>query len=88
VQYEYDPGGRLIRARDETGPAVLTNAFSNDGYITDQTLVDGGKIEFSYFRGPRNIIDQSRVTDPSGMLTSFFFSGGGYTQTLPHFGGH
>jgi YD repeat-containing protein len=86
--YTYDEKNQMITARHETGPAVLTNAFSNDGYITGQTLVDGGKIEFSYLRGPRNIIEQSRVTDPSGMLTSFFFAGGGYTQTLPHFGGH
>ena len=86
--YTYDEKNQMLTARHETGPAVLTNTFSNDGYITDQTLADGGKIEFSYFRGPRNIIDQSHVTDPSGMLTSFFFAGGGYTQTLPHLGGH
>jgi hypothetical protein len=86
--YTYDEKNQMLTARHETGPAVLTNTFSNDGYITDETLVDGGKIEFSYFRRPRNIIDQSHVTDPSGMLTSFFFAGGGYTQSLPHLGGH
>lgn len=86
--YTYDEKNQMLTARHETGLAVLTNTFSNDGYITDQTLVDGGKVEFSYFRGPRNIIDQSHVTDPSGMLTSFFFAGGGYTETLPRLGGH
>ena len=86
--YTYDEKNQMLTARHETGPAVLTNTFSNDGYITNQTLVDGGKIEFSYFRGPRNILDQSHVTDPSGMLTSFFFAGGGYTQTLPRLAGH
>ncbi len=72
--YSYDEKAEMLTAGHENGPVVLTNTYSNDGYIKDQTLADGGKVEFSYFRGPRNIIDQSHVTDPSGMLTSFFSS--------------
>jgi YD repeat-containing protein len=109
VQYEYDSGGRLVRATNSEGhvdtytydekaemltaghgnnSAVVTNAYSNAGYIKSQTVADSGKFEFSYLRGSRNVIQESSITDPHGMLTSFLFGRGGYTQTLPRLSGH
>jgi YD repeat-containing protein len=86
--YSYDGKSEMLTAGHRKGSAVVTNAYSNDGYIKSQTLADGGKFEFSYFRGPRNVIHESQITDPRGMLTSFLFGPGGYSQTLPRLSAH
>jgi YD repeat-containing protein len=86
--YTYDEKSEMLTAGHGNGSAVVTNAYSNDGYIKSQTLADGGKFEFSYFRGPRNVIHESQITDPRGMLTSFLFGRGGYSQTLPRLSAH
>jgi len=86
--YTYDEKAEMLTAGHGGDSVVVRNAYSNDGYIKSQTVADGGKFEFSYFRGPRNVIRESQITDPGGMLTSFLFGRGGYTQTLPRLSGH
>jgi YD repeat-containing protein len=85
--YTYDDRAQMITARHEKGAAVITNSYSNDGYITGQRLEDGRKLQFSYFRTSQNILRESHITDPDGMLTSYMFWNGYYTQTLPRLGG-
>jgi len=48
----------------------------------------GGNFEFSYFRGSRNVPHEGRISDPRGMLTSFPFGRGGYSQTVPRLCAH
>jgi YD repeat-containing protein len=86
--YSYDAKSEMLTAGRANGSTILTNAYSNDGYIKSQTVADGGKFEFSYFRGPRNVMQESQITDPGGMLTSFLFGRGGYSQTLPRLAAH
>lgn len=86
--YTYDEKAEMLTAGHGNNSAVVTNAYSNDGYIKSQTVADSGKFEFSYLRGSRNVIQESSITDPHGMLTSFLFGRGGYTQTLPRLSGH
>jgi YD repeat-containing protein len=86
--YTYDEKAEMLTAGHGGDSAVVRNAYSNDGYIKSQTVADGGKFEFSYFRGPRNVIRESQITDPGGMLTSFLFGRGGYSQTLPRLSAH
>ena len=81
--YTYDEKAQMLTVRHEDGAPVLINAYSNDSYIKSQTVADGSKFGFSYFRQSRNVIYESQITDPHGMLTSFLFRGGCYTQTLP-----
>ena len=51
-------------------------------------MADGGKFEFSYFRGLRNVIHENQISDPRRMLTSFLFGRSGYNQTRPRLSAH
>jgi YD repeat-containing protein len=84
--YTYDERSQMLTAAHENGAPAVTNMYSSDGYIKYQKLMDGGRVQFNYFRGPQNIIQESHLTDPNGMLTSFFFGRGVYLQTLPELG--
>jgi YD repeat-containing protein len=86
--YTYDEKSQMLAATHENGVPVVTNAYSNDGYIKSQTVAGAGDFEFSYFRGPRNVIYESQLTDPHKMLTSFLFRYDSYTQTLPRLSEH
>jgi YD repeat-containing protein len=81
--YTYDDKSQMVTAAHKDGAPILVNAFTNDGYIRNQTVADGGKFEFSYFRSSRNITYECQITDPHGLLTSFLLGPGGYTQSLP-----
>ncbi len=81
--YGYDARSQMLTAGHKDGELVLTNSYSNDGYIKSQNVVNAGEFSFSYFRESRNIIKESQIIDPNGILTSFLFRGYGYTQTLP-----
>jgi YD repeat-containing protein len=85
--YTYDEKSQMLTAAHENGVTVVTNTYSNDSYIESQTVADSGKFEFSYFRGPRNVIYESQITDPHELLTSFLFRRDSYTQTLPRVSG-
>jgi YD repeat-containing protein len=86
--YTYDEKSQMLTAAHKDGVPVVANAYSNDSYIESETVADSGKFQFSYSRGPRNVIYESQITDPHDMLTSFLFQRDGYTQTLPRLAGH
>lgn len=86
--YTYDEKSQMLTAAHENGVPIVTNAYSNDGYVKSQTVADSGKFEFSYFRESRNVIQESQITDPHEMLTSFLFGPYGYRQTLPRLSAH
>ena len=86
--YTYDEKSQMLTAAHKDGVPVVANAYSNDSYIESETVADSGKFQFSYARGPRNVIYESQITDPHEMLTSFLFQRDGYTQTLPRLAGH
>ena len=86
--YTYDEKSEMLTAGHGSGSAVATNAYWNDGYITSQTVADGSKFEFSYLRGPQNMMHESQISDPRGVLTSFLFGRAGYGQTLPRLSVH
>jgi YD repeat-containing protein len=81
--YTYDDRNQMLTAGHENDTPVVINEYSNDSYVESETLAEGGKFVFDYFRGSRNVIQESGITDPHGMLTSFLFGPGGYKQTLP-----
>jgi YD repeat-containing protein len=104
VDYEYDRGGRLIRAKDSEGhidsysydgkgamltashgtdAPILQNEYFSDGYLKSQTMADGRKFAYTYYRGSRNIIEEAGLTDPNGLMTSFLYRNDGYVQSLP-----
>ena len=81
--YTYDEKSLMMTVAHNNGAPILVNTFTNDGYIKSETLVDGGKFEFSYFRTSRKVTTEASITDPHGMLTSFMLGPNGYTESLP-----
>jgi hypothetical protein len=81
--YSYDEKGQMITAGHETGHPILTNGYFTDGYIKSQVMGDGEKFEYSYFRGERNVIYESIITDPNGLETYVQYVRGGNLRSLP-----
>lgn len=81
--YTYDDKGQMVTASHGTGKTVLTNDYFTDGYIKNQTLGDGGKFGYSYFRRERGIIYENQITDPRGLQTYVQYVPGGYIRSLP-----
>ncbi len=78
--YTYDDKGQMVTASHGTGKTVLTNDYFTDGYIKNQTLGDGGKFGYSYFRRERGIIYENQITDPRGLQTYVQYVPGGYIR--------
>ncbi|MGA9393673.1 MAG: DUF6531 domain-containing protein, partial [Candidatus Sulfotelmatobacter sp.] len=81
--YTYDEKGQMITAGHGADKPILTNAYFNDGCIKNQVTGDGKRFEYAYFRGERNVIYESLITDPNGRETSIQYVRGGYLQSLP-----
>ena len=60
----------------------MTNEYSNDGYIKKQTMTDGQRFEYGYFR-ERNLIYENQIKDPNGLETYIQYVNGGYLESLP-----
>jgi len=81
--YSYDDKGAMLTASHGTGEPILRNEYFGDGYIKSQTMGDGRTFEYTYYRSSRNIIEESGLTDPNGLMTSFLYRNNGYVQSLP-----
>jgi YD repeat-containing protein len=81
--YTYDDRGQMLTASHGAGAPVLKNEYFADNYVKSQTMADGRKFEYAYFRERQNIIKESNVIDPNGLMTSFLYSEAGYRQSLP-----
>jgi YD repeat-containing protein len=81
--YSFDDKSQMITASHATGKPGLTNAYSADGFLRSQTLADGRKFDYSYFRRERGITYESYITDPNGLQTYIQYVRGGYLQSLP-----
>lgn len=79
--YVYDDRAEMIAASREGGVPFLTMAYTQDGYVKTEALGDGKKFDITYFRGPRNETTGTFITDPRGLLTSFYLAPGRYTQS-------
>ncbi len=81
--YTYDERAQLITASHGNGKPVVTNAYSSDGLLKGQTLADGRKFDYGYFRRERGIMYESYITDPNGLETYIQYVPGGYLRSLP-----
>lgn len=81
--YRYDEQNELTAVLDSNEQPLVTNAYSQ-GFITEQTLGDGGRFVYSYQRSS-DVLARSVVTDPQGYVTRFDFTpdGYGYQRSLP-----
>jgi YD repeat-containing protein len=82
--YRYDEQNELTAVLDLKGQALLTNAYSPEGFITEQILGDGRRFRYSYQHNA-GVLVQSVVTDPQGYVTYLDFTsdGYGYQRSLP-----
>jgi YD repeat-containing protein len=81
--YTYDDKGQMLTAGHGSANSVLTNEYFTDGYIKCQTMEDGKKFEYSYFRRERNVIYETSITDPNGLETYVQYVRGGNLRSLP-----
>jgi YD repeat-containing protein len=81
--YSYGDKGAMLTASHETAEPILRNEYFSDGYLKSQIMADGRKFEYTYYRSSRNIIEESGLTDPNGLMTSFLYRNDGYVQSLP-----
>ena len=59
-----------------TDAPFLENDYFGDGYVKDQTMADGRKFDYWYYRvPPENFIQESGFTDPNGLITSLWNAG-------------
>jgi YD repeat-containing protein len=80
--YAYDDKGQMLTAAHGNGKPVLTNEYYVDGYIKSQTMQDGERFEYHYFRDG-NINREAYIIDPNGLETYVEYVPGGYVQSLP-----
>jgi YD repeat-containing protein len=80
--YAYDGKGEMLTAGHGSSAPVLTNTYSDDGYLRSQQMASGGRFEYSFYRGSGNILRESTMVDPDKLETYFEFGPGGYTQSL------
>lgn len=81
--YSYNDKGAMLTASHGTDAPILKNEYFSDGYIKSQTMADGRKFDYTYARSSGNVIQESGLTDPNGLMTSFVYYRNGYTQSLP-----
>ncbi|MGA3295726.1 MAG: cytochrome c oxidase assembly factor Coa1 family protein [Candidatus Acidiferrales bacterium] len=81
--YTYDERNCMLMAGHGAGAPILTNEYTNDGYVKVQVLGDGRRFEYASFRGPRNVMYETSITLPNGMITSIQYGSGAYIQSLP-----
>ncbi len=81
--YTYDGKGQMLTASHGSEKPVLMNDYFIDGYIKNQTLRDGGKFAYAYFKRDRGVIYENQITDPRGLQTYIQYVRGGYVRSLP-----
>jgi YD repeat-containing protein len=81
--YTYDNKGQMLTAGHGSANPILTNEYFMDGYIKCQTMEDGKKFEYSYFRRERNVIYETSIIDPNGLETYVQYVRGGNLRSLP-----
>jgi YD repeat-containing protein len=81
--YRYDDRAQMITASHGTEKPILTNEYFTDGYLKNQTMGDGRKFGYAYFRRERGVIYENQITDPNGLQTYIQYVPGGYIQSLP-----
>ncbi len=73
----------MLTAGHGAGSPFLTNAYTPDGYVQYQTIGEG-RFEYVFFRGSRNAVYETSITEPNGMLTLIEYdSRGDFTQSFP-----
>lgn len=80
--YTYDDKGQMLTAAHADEKPVLNNDYFVDGYIKSQTMLDGQRFEYHYFRD-RAGIHETYITDPNGLETYIQYEPGGYREWLP-----
>jgi YD repeat-containing protein len=81
--YTYDDRDQMLTAGHGDGSTVLKIQYFADNYVKSETLADGRSFSYTYFRGPQNIIQESGVTVPNGLMISFLYDENGYRESLP-----
>jgi YD repeat-containing protein len=81
--YTFDDLGQMLTAAHGDQKPFLTNEYFSDGYIKSQTMADGQKFSYAYFRDERNVIHENQITDPNGLETYVQYQGRGYFEGLP-----
>ena len=80
--YTYDDKGQMLTAAHGNEKPFLTNEYFNDGYAKSQTLGDGRRFDYSYFR-EGNEIRENEIVYPNGLKTYVQYIPGGYFESLP-----
>lgn len=81
--YTYDAKGSMLTAGHGRGAPFLVNGYTPDGYLQHQTIGEG-RFEYVFFRGSRNAVYETSITEPNAMLTLIEYGpGGDFTQSLP-----
>jgi hypothetical protein len=82
--YSYGEKAEMLTAFHGTEKPILTNEYLADGSIKSQTMGDGSKFGYAYFRRERGIIYENQITDPNGLETYVQYVPGGFIRSLPN----
>jgi len=81
TEYTYDAAHRMLTLKDARGIVFLTNAYDTSGRVITQTQADGTTYQVAYTVDANNVITQTDVTDPRGIVERLTFNGQGYVLT-------
>jgi RHS repeat-associated protein len=85
TEYTYDAQHRMLTIKDARGIVFLTNEYDANGRVKKQTLADGTTYQFDYTLStdPNNsqLVVQTDVTNPRGIVRRVTFNGVGYPLT-------
>ena len=86
--YTYDDRGQMLTvARGKSDVPILINKYDTTGNIEVQTMADGERFQYHYFRdmvGPgRGKTAPDLITYPNGLVTYIRYSQDGYIESLP-----
>jgi YD repeat-containing protein len=82
--YSYGEKAEMLTASHGTEKPILTNEYFADGSIKSQTMGDGNKFGYAYFRRERGIVYENQITDPNGLETYVQYVRGGFIRSLPN----
>jgi RHS repeat-associated protein len=82
TRYEYDLQGRFTRSTDKRGIVTFQNTYDSNGRVFEQIAANGGRTKFEYTLVnplvPLGPVQETRVTDALGRITTYRFNTDGY----------